>query len=92
MAAEQPPALFWRLTLREISVILKGASANLRRRHDEAAWLAWHIEALARAKKLPKLETLLSQQSKQPRKRRQMTPEEMISMAHLWAAATTRHQ
>jgi len=87
VAAEQPPELFWRLTLREIAVILKGASANLRRRHDEAAWLAWHIEALARAKKLPKLETM---QSKAPRKSRRMTPEEMISMAHLWAAATTR--
>jgi len=79
--------LFWRLTLREISVILKGANANLRRRHDEAAWLAWHIEALARAKKLPKLENM---QSKAPQRSRRMSPGEMIAMAHLWTAATAR--
>ena len=71
--------------MREISVILKGAGARLSREHDAKAWLAWHIEALARVKKLPKLTDM---QSGKPAKRRKMTPEEMISMAHLWTAAT----
>lgn len=87
MAAGQDPALFWRITLREVSIVLKGAEAALRRRHDDAAWLAWHIEALSRTKKLPKLKEMLSAQ---PRKRRRMTPEEMVSMAHLWTAATAQ--
>ncbi|MET3662503.1 hypothetical protein [Aquamicrobium ahrensii] len=84
--ADQDPALFWRLTLREISIILKGAAARLTREQDGRAWVAWHIEALARTKKLP---TLKSMQSGKPLKRRRMTPNEMISMAHLWTAATT---
>lgn len=71
--------------MREIAVILKGAGARLTREHDANAWLAWHIEALARSKKLPKLAEM---QSGKPQKRRRMTPEEMISMAHLWTAAT----
>ena len=36
-------------------------------------------------KKMPKLSDM---QSGKPAKRRKMTPEEMISMAHLWTAAT----
>lgn len=71
--------------MREIAVILKGAGARLSREHDANAWLAWHIEALARTKKLPKLEEM---QSGKPQKRRRMTSAEMISMAHLWTAAT----
>jgi len=77
--------LFWRLTLREISVILKGARARMTREHDANVWLAWHIEALARTKKLPKLNDM---QAGKPLKRRRMTAEEMVSMAHLWTAAT----
>lgn len=64
---------------------MAGASAKLAREHDANAWVAWHIEALARSKKLPKLADM---QSGRPTKRRRMTPEEMISMAHLWTAAT----
>lgn len=77
--------MFWRLTLREIGIILKGAGARLTRDQDARAWLAWHIEALARTKKLP---TLKDMQSGKPIRRRRMTPDEMISMAHLWTAAT----
>lgn len=79
------PALFWRLTYREIAAIMKGAAKRLMREHDDRAWLAWHIEALARTKKLPKLKDMQSDRTKA---RRRMTPEEMISMAHLWTAAT----
>lgn len=77
--------MFWRLTLREISIILDGAAEGMIQEQNGRAWLAWHIEALARSKKMP---TLASMQSERPRKRRKMTPEEMISMAHLWTAAT----
>lgn len=64
---------------------MKGAAARLTAEQDGRAWLAWHIEALARTKKLPSLKDM---QSGRPRAKRKMTPEEMISMAHLWTAAT----
>ena len=53
------PSRFWHLTPREASTIMKGASKRLIREQNQTAWLAWHIAALERAKKLPKLETLL---------------------------------
>jgi len=79
--------LFWRLTLREIAVILKGFAARLEREHNAAAWLAWHIAALPRAKRFPALKEM---QTKQVRKVRRKTPEELLSIAHLWTAVT-RH-
>lgn len=79
--------MFWRLTLREIAVILKGFSVRLEREHNDRAWLAWHVAALPRAKKFPALKDM---QTKQPRKVRRKTPEEMLSIAHMWSAAT-RH-
>src|SRR5690606_15652730 len=39
--AGQDPSLFWRLTYREIDVILAGVSDRLKREHNERAWLAW---------------------------------------------------
>lgn len=85
MEAEQDPRAFWSLTVREIGVILDGTANRLKREQDHRGWVVWHIEALARSKKLPKLKDM---QSGKPVKRRRMTPEEMISMAHLWTAAT----
>lgn len=64
---------------------MAGTNARLAREHDARAWLAWHIAALPGAKKFPKLEDL---QSAKPSKRRRKTPEEMLSIAHMWTAAT----
>lgn len=50
--------MFWRITLREISTIIDGAAARLRHQHNETAWLAWHIEALARVERLPRLTSM----------------------------------
>jgi hypothetical protein len=85
VTADLDPACFWRSTLREIAAVLKGAGARLTQEQDARAWLAWHIEALARVKKLPRLEEM---QSKRRRSVRRMTPDEMIAIAHLWTAAT----
>ncbi|NOV15873.1 hypothetical protein E5S70_07200 [Ensifer adhaerens] len=86
--AGQDPSHFWRLTLREIGVILDGAVDRMKSQHDERAWLAWHIEALARTKKLPKLKDLTHGASKGPRRRQ--TVEEQIAIAEAWTAALTR--
>lgn len=51
--------------------------------HNQAAWLAWHVAALSRQKKLPKLGTLLA---KRKPKRRQ-TPDEMLAMCKMLTVA-----
>lgn len=45
--------MFWSLTLREIDVILSGASDRINRERKMTAWLAWHTSALGRAKRFP---------------------------------------
>ncbi|WP_315920442.1 hypothetical protein [Mesorhizobium sp. SP-1A] len=81
--------MFWRLTLREIAVILEGEAGRVRRGQNDRAWLAWHVEALARSKKLPKLKDMMHD-APQKRARRQ-TVEEQIAIAHRWTAAVTKH-
>ena len=44
---------------------LDGARRRLSSEQDNRAWIAWHVAALSRAKKLPELSSLLSQQKKQ---------------------------
>ncbi|MQP38651.1 hypothetical protein CQ059_04855 [Brucella pseudogrignonensis] len=80
--------MFWRLTLREIAVVLDGVASRLRRERNENAWLAWHIEALARSKKLPKLADMMETSPK--KQKRRQTVAEQISIAHRWTAALTR--
>ncbi|KFB10331.1 hypothetical protein [Nitratireductor basaltis] len=63
--------------MREISVILEGASNRLKREQNANAWLAWHTAALSRItpKKFPKLKDMMSEAGKPSG--RQMTPEQI---------------
>jgi len=53
------------------------------REHNERAWLAWHIVAMQKAKRLPKLKKLLIQQ---PDRRRRQTWQEQMAIMGQWAA------
>lgn len=64
-------------------VILEGAYDRRRHEHDERAWLAWHVEALSRQKKMPALENFISAKMK----RRSQTVAEQIAIAQRWTAA-----
>lgn len=77
MEAGNDPARFWTLTPREVDRILQGVRNRLEREANERMSLAWHIVALDRARKLPKLETLLTTGG-QRRLQRKQTPEEHI--------------
>lgn len=55
---------------------MQGAVRRREREADERMSLAWHIVALDRTKKLPKLETLFV---KQDRRRHRKSPEEMLA-------------
>ena len=55
MAAEQ----FWDSTLQEIYATIQAFTWNVERQNKSDAWLAWHIAALSRAKRLPPLKRFL---------------------------------
>lgn len=87
MAAGQPYELFWRMTLREVEIVLNGVGLRLKQEHNERAWLAWHIEGLHRMKRLPKLRELMGDEVK-PGKR--MTPEQLEAVTRAWLESTRK--
>jgi hypothetical protein len=75
------------MTFREIEYVLAGVAMRLKREHNETAWLAWHVEALARSKRLPKLRELMGDEVK-PGKR--MSPEQLEAVTRAWLESTNR--
>ncbi|MBP1842011.1 hypothetical protein J2046_000255 [Rhizobium petrolearium] len=68
MEIGQDPETFWRLTFREIDIIIRGAQARQRNRFKALAWLAWHIAFMSRyapdkARTFWKLEKLVTWKS-----------------------------
>lgn len=59
------PDVFWRKTPREVSLIVEGRSRFLEREHNDRAWLAWHIAALSRIKRMPKLDRMMLRPTKE---------------------------
>lgn len=53
------PALFWRLTLREMKLIFDGAALRLGREANDRIALAWHMAQLSRQEKIPPLARLI---------------------------------
>lgn len=85
VAAGFDPARFWAITPKEVNRELHGALRRREREADERMSLAWHVVALDRTKKLPKLETLLSGGGK--RQPAQQTPEQhLIAMKSIFLA------
>lgn len=78
------PARFWVLTMREVDREMRGASRRLERENNERMSLAWHIVALDRSKKLPKIETLMRNSGK-PRKP-QTEEEKLFAMKSIFLA------
>ena len=86
MEAGQDAALFWRLTLREIHAVLKGAA---KRRDGELrmrAWQAWTtaaltISAVHKPKKFPKLDKVLPKAGGTARQPQSWQQQKMIAMA-----------
>lgn len=61
---------------------MKGAADREEREHHSRVWLAWHIAALPRAKKFPRMVDLMPK-----KKPERQTPEQMLSAALRWDAA-----
>lgn len=86
LAAGLDEALFWRCTPKQIAVHFEAAGMRNRRDHDGRAWLAWHVAALSRARKLPRLDALLARTGA----RRRQTWEEQLAMMQAWSARVNR--
>ncbi|RYY72571.1 MAG: hypothetical protein EOP03_00280 [Proteobacteria bacterium] len=80
--------MFWRLTLREIGNTLRGVTDRRIRERDERMSLAWHIEAMARVKKMPKLDSMLSSKKRPAGKK--MTAEQIEAVTRSWL--TSQHR
>ena len=76
MEAGCDPARFWTITPAEAAREMRGRATVRQREQQQLAWLAWHIEALARTKKLPPLKDMVG--SKRPRGETQ-DPEVLIA-------------
>lgn len=65
--------------------MLQGRAKALRRERNDMIWQAWHIDAFARQKKLPRLKDLLAGDDDKVHRKR-MTPEEIETMTRSWLA------
>lgn len=73
------------MTPREIALWIDGAGQRLRREHNARAWAAHTTAALTRAKKMPKLDTLLAKEPKKAKRRQ--TWQEQAAIMERWFKA-----
>ena len=85
VAAGLEPERFWQITPSEVDREMRGTRKRIEREADERMSLAWHIVALDRTKKLPKLETLLIG-GKPGNRRRQSSDEHLVAMKSIFLA------
>lgn len=57
--------------------------------HNQRAWIVWHIEALRRSKRLPKLQTLLVKKRQPSRKQ---TWQEQMAVMGQWEVAMRKFE
>jgi hypothetical protein len=80
-AAGLDTSVFWNSTPREMELSFKAAALRRRRDHNDRAWLAFHIAAFQRVKKIPKLDKLMI-------KERIVQPwHEQMAIMDAWASA-----
>ena len=79
---ELSPTQFWEMTFSEIDVLCDRKIKNNDDDSKNQIILAWYIEAFARQKKLPKLETLLkTPKVKKVKKENNSTDDDLIELA-----------
>lgn len=62
-------------------MMFEGYAARQSEHRQELLYLAWHIEAFARQKRLPKLEKVLRETAKKKRTQKRIGKAELIAMA-----------
>lgn len=76
------PESFWDQTIRTVCAALHGKHRAAIRDQNARAWMVWHIAALQRAKKLPKLKTMMVKE-----KPRVQSWQEQQMIMQSWATA-----
>lgn len=79
------PSHFWALTPYETRLAVEGLNARAAAEYRRSAWLAWHIEAFQRSKRLPPLADVLGRMTGEKPKR--MTGPEMLQAVEMLNAA-----
>lgn len=79
---------FWALTPREVYQVVQAAQWRAERAHRRDGWLAWHVAALTRARRLPELQQMFMSREARPLhgeelERRRREHEEMLERLDL---------
>ena len=75
------PSEFWDITPLEFWIMCEGYIESRNEKISEMLYLAWHIEAFARQKKLPNLKKLLRESTKIKRPKKQLSTEHLMKIA-----------
>jgi hypothetical protein len=70
------------MTPRQLERCFRAQADIFDREHKARAWLAWHVAALMRVKKLPRLERIAGRSPTRPQ-----TPDEMLAIIKMLNAA-----
>lgn len=57
---------------------------------QDRAWLAWHMAAFQRSKKMPRLSEVTAKKKPAPKRARKLSADRLLTMATMWAAATPK--
>jgi ATP-dependent exoDNAse (exonuclease V) beta subunit len=75
------PAQFWVLTPYELRLRLEGVAQEKAERQQELLYLAWHIEAFARQKRLPSFKKLIKDSGKTKKTQSRLSTEQLMTIA-----------
>jgi len=75
------PAQAWELTPFELGLFFEGYAEEKAERRQELIYLAWHIEAFARQKRLPSLKKMLKDSGRKKAAPSRLSTEQLIGIA-----------
>ena len=75
------PAQIWELTPFELGLLFEGYAEEKEERIQELIYLAWHIEAFARQKRLPSLKKMLKDDARKKTAPSRLSLEQLIKIA-----------
>jgi hypothetical protein len=75
------PADFWELTPFELGIMFEGYAEEKAERRQELLYLAWHVEAFARQKRLPSLKKILKDSGIKKTTNSRLSNEQLMKIA-----------
>lgn len=75
------PAEFWELTPFELGLCFCGYAEEKKEHRQELIFLAWHVEAFARQKRLVSLKKLLKEDERKEKKQSRLSTDQLMKIA-----------